>query len=141
MARLRKYPSGAEKRRKRKAKQDAAPPRTVPAHQVDLLEDGAADFTAQIRSGGDAASVYDEAIGFLRAAMRLSVTGAEGPMLERTARIAAALVKAVDPKRQVDELGAELKAAAKDIAELEERVRATRQPSGGTSKPPEAPIN
>lgn len=145
MASPKKYPSGAEKRRRRKAKQHAAPPSTLPAPPSgEEQAEGAADFLAQYRAGEDAPSVYDEAIGFLRAAMRQSVTaaGQAGAALERTARIAASLVKAVDPKRQIEELGADLRAAAKDIAELEERVSgASRQPSRGPAEPPGPPIN
>lgn len=141
MAAPKKYLSGAEKRKRKRARELAGVPTTAPAAEPEAL--AAPDFLAVYRAGDDAASIYDEAIGFLRVAMRLSVDAdvARGAALERTSRIASALTKAADPKKQIEELGADLRLAARDIAELEERVRASRQPARDTAGPPGPAIN
>lgn len=142
---MRKQKSGAEKRKIAKEKRERALQGTTAQPAAAPQVDAAPEFLACYRATEAASDVYDEAIGFLRVAMRLSVEAADaaaGSALERTARIAASLVKAVDPKRQIEELGAELRAAAKDIAELEERVSgASRQSPRGSSEPPGPPIN
>lgn len=139
MASPRKHKSGAQKRKEKRLKQVAAGIQQAPAGggspEIDPDE-----FSAAWCDGDDAASAYDEAIAFLRLAMRKSVeVGPQAAMnLERTSRIAASLVKAADPKRQLDEKDAALRKAAEDIAELEARVTGdalqVRPPNHGGSR-------
>ena len=64
---------------------------------------------------------------------------APSPRREQAARIAAMAAKAAEPKRMIDELGAELRRAATDIAELEERIARAPQVSAGNSSGAVAP--
>lgn len=91
------------------------------------------------RAPKTAAGAVDEAVAFLRLTMREASTDPGLPpeqRREQVARIAAQLVKAADPKRLVDDLGAELREAYNVIVGLKESRGAAQEPARDPEGPP-----
>jgi hypothetical protein len=124
----RKYPSGAEKRRRAKER-----------GQVGASAEPAAvalDFSDCFVKGAGPKAMVLEALKIKRKAARLALTAdpATGAALERASRILDGLIKGADQRKQIDELAADLRQAAADIEDLEQS-RGAPKPASGSREP------
>jgi hypothetical protein len=93
------------------------------------------------RKGKGAEAALDEAMAVLREAMRQASTDPGLPpeqAREQAARIASYVIKAADPKKLIDELGAELRTAEAELAAIEETSNAPQEPAGSSRGAPPA---